>query len=488
MLSDRISAALETMDVTISDVARAGGCTPSNLNRVKNGVRTPPPSSPTIRLLTEGFMRLAAERYMTGELMKLCGASLRDSKEDFRSKLIQWLYEDEPPYIRPYRKREPGSPGEDHPESLPAVEFSKRLDLLMKTAVISNRRLGRESGLDPSYISRLRRGERIPRYQSPYLTRICRILRDSVTAEGKLAELSGLTSIAPAELSDKDGADTLRRWLFGYGAVTGYMAADELMGTIASIDKLIHKAHAAASSEHDIERIIGEAEKSGGGTVFGNEEKYFGTGRLRTAVTRFLAEMIKNGEKELLLYSDQPMDWMEGDFRQVLTALMAELIKEDVKISALHSVNRSITELVFAVEWWMPLYLSGKIVSYYCMPSAGRRFSHTLFIRPGAACVAGTSVVGLESRTVYSYSTDSEVTALAEESFRSLLQNSGTLVGISDSGEETPEDDGYIQTDKVMVKVTPDQVMIRRTEPPYLMFTFTHPMIVSAFRAYMNSR
>ena len=84
MLSDRIRSVLDEMDVTISDVARAGGCTPSNLNRIKNGVRTPRPSSPTIRCLTDGFMEVARQRDLSGELRMLCGANLRDS-DDARS-------------------------------------------------------------------------------------------------------------------------------------------------------------------------------------------------------------------------------------------------------------------------------------------------------------------------------------------------------------------------------------------------------------------
>ena len=73
MLSDRIKTVLDTMDITITDVARAGGCTPSNLNRIKNEVRTPPPTSPTIYSLTTGLMGISLARHLSGELIGLCG-------------------------------------------------------------------------------------------------------------------------------------------------------------------------------------------------------------------------------------------------------------------------------------------------------------------------------------------------------------------------------------------------------------------------------
>ena len=486
MLSDKISTILEAMDVNISDVARAGGCTPSNLNRVKNGVRTPPATSPTIRFLTDGIMAIAAQRHLTGELISLCGAGLKDSDEVIRSKLIRWLYEDEPPYVRKYQKQKYEQSGTEPQASMLSVEFAKNLDELMRTADISNRRLGHETGLDPSYISRLRRGERIPRFQSPYLVQICRAVRDSMAADGKLSELSELTSLTAEELAEEDGVDEIRRWLFGYGAVTRYMAADELMGTIGSIDDIIKDAREHAREGFDVEEVLKKVEAEDGRASSWREEKYVGIDGLRMAVARFLAEMIRSGDKELLLYSDQSMEWMDGEYRKILTVLMSELIRRDVRISAIHTVNRSLAELISAVEWWMPLYLSGRITSYYCMPSAGRRFSHTLFIRPGEACIAGTSVVGLESRAIYSYSQEREVTELAEEAFNRLLKDSSPLVEIAECGNGIPEEGGFIQAEKVMVKAEADSVVIRRTESPYLMFTFTHPMIVRAFRSYMK--
>ncbi len=485
MLSERIKTVLEIMDITISDVARAGGCTPSNLNRVKNGVRTPPPSSPTIRLLTEGIMKTAAQRHVTGELVKLCGANLRDSEEVLRSKLVKWLYEDEPPYVRSYQRRKDRAAGGERAGAQPATGFAERLDRLMKTADMSNRRLGREAGLAPSYISRLHRGERMPKYQSAYLMRICQHLIDKISGKGKLSALSELTSITEAEFSGAEGAEELRRWLFGYGPVTDHMAADELMGTIASIDELIGTARAVAAEGYDMEAFL-KAAAAGGGTVCSDEMRFTGTDGLRKAVTQFIADVMRGGGNELLLYSDQPMDWMEGGYRQILAALMAELIRRDVRISIIHTVDRSVSELVSAVEWWMPLYLSGNITSYYSMQGSGGRFSHTLFICPGLACVAGTGVTGSDDRTVYHYSRDDEVTGLAEESFRHLMRDCRPLVKISGYSVDPAGNDGYVQTDKVMVRAVADSVTIRRAEPPYLEFTFTHPIIVRAFRSYMD--
>jgi hypothetical protein len=164
---------------------------------------------------------------------------------------------------------------------------------------------------------------------------------------------------------------------------------------------------------------------------------------------------------------------------------MTELISRKVNIRIIHTVDRSMPELISAVEWWMPLYLSGRISSFYCRKSVGKLFSHTMFIRPGAACIAGTSAIGLESRAVYNYSTDAEAVVLAEDAFNCILKESRPLVNICEcSGEaDTCADDGFVHADAVMVKASPNEVIIQRVEPPYLKFTFTHPMICKAFRS-----
>ncbi len=486
MLSDRIKTVLDTMDITITDVARAGGCTPSNLSRVKNGIRIPPPTSPTISCLTEGMIEIARQKNLTGELRILCSATLRDNDEILRAKLINWLYEDEPPYTRTYQKHKSSESAKDRKIHLSA-SFSRQLDQLMKAVGLSNRKLGKESGLDPSYISRLRRGERIPRYHSSYLIKICTALRTSIIEEGKLSAVAELTGITSEDLSEKDSIDVLRRWLFGTEDANGYLAAEELKSTIASIDGTIEAASSKPFIGNDSKDFLKELQKNEAETDCPDEQRYVGIEGIQSAVTRLLTEMIRNDDKELLLYSDQSMDWMNGDYRLILKVLMIELIRRDVKIRIIHTVDRSMTELVIAIAWWMPLYLSGKITSYYCLNNAGKRFSHTLFIRPGEACISGTSAIGLESRAVYHYTKDSDMIRLAQDAFDSILKDSLPLIQISEYDYDNSEAEGFVRIGKLDVNIMQKKVVLQRIEPPYLMFAFTHPMICRAFRAYMNT-
>ena len=487
MLSDRILKVLETLDASITDIARYGGCSPSNLSRLKNGVRTPPPSSPTVRSLTDGMIEAARSNHLLNELCTLCGAESGIGREQLRGILTEWLYTDETPYERTYNRHihanyEAQSPSySGSSDGLPV--FSKRLGLLMDRAELSNRKLAIGSGLDPSYISRLRRGERLPRFNAPYLVMMCLTIWETFKANGRLPVLAGLISRSEEELSSDTAADAIREWLFGNDAIMHQLAVDELVRAIESIDDPLKvTAEKKISNEETgllLERCIKEADSC---RRCENELQGIGMNGIRTLSALFLAEAIRNDEHELMLYSDQSMDWMSGDYLPVLTALMAECLRKDIHISIIHTVDRSMKELTTAISWWLPLYLSGNIRSYYCTKGAGQRFSHSLFIRPGRACIAGTSVVGMEDKAIYSYSTAPEIAGLAEESFRSLLKVSEPLVQVDTARPEGAEKAAKKMTiENVNIHASLERVVIMRTEDPLLSFTFVHPTICRAF-------
>ena len=169
-------------------------------------------------------------------------------------------------------------------------------------------------------------------------------------------------------------------------------------------------------------------------------QTYYGKSGLQKAVIRFLGNVILRKEKELLLYSDQNMDWMVSDavFRAKWAALMVLCVKLGVKISIIHNVNRDLSEMADAIKSWLPLYPSGMIKSYYCKNRGGERFSTTLFICPGYACISGCNVIGTESENgMYRFDSDPMQLTAHETAFQELLDCSGELAkvhGTEDAG------------------------------------------------------
>lgn len=81
-------------------------------------------------------------------------------------------------------------------------------------------------------------------------------------------------------------------------------------------------------------------------------------------MVRFLTEAAAKGG-ELLLYSDEPMDWMTADrtYFALWASLMARCVNSDVHIRIIHNVDRIDTEMIDAIKGWLPLSFLTKSVS-----------------------------------------------------------------------------------------------------------------------------
>ena len=149
---------------------------------------------------------------------------------------------------------------------------------------------------------------------------------------------------------------------------------------------------------------------------------YYGTEGLRSAVIRFLSEAAQEGG-ELLLYSDEPMDWMTGDRRYfaLWADLMAKCVGSGVRIKIIHNVDRVDSEMIDAIRGWFPLYSSGRIEPFVFRKSGNARFYHTVFLRSGGACIHGFfPTEGGESRW-YEYFTDKKRLGLIEQEYAAML-------------------------------------------------------------------
>ena len=169
------------------------------------------------------------------------------------------------------------------------------------------------------------------------------------------------------------------------------------------------------------------------------EACYYGTEGLRNAVIRFLSDAAREGG-ELLLYSDEPMDWMTGDRAYLArwTFLMAQCVSRGVTIKIIHNVDRIGEEMVDAIRGWLPLYVSGRIEPFVFRKERNARFYHTVFLRAGSACIHGFfPTEGRESRW-YEYITDDKRLGLIEREYAAMLSAASPFLKVfrEASGEE----------------------------------------------------
>ena len=166
-------------------------------------------------------------------------------------------------------------------------------------------------------------------------------------------------------------------------------------------------------------------------------------------VIRFLASAIETDAKELLLYSDENIDWITADrnFQMAWAGLMAICVKKGIRIKIIHNIERSTSEMIDAIRSWFPLYMSGMIEPYYCTLRNGQRFSHTVCVCPNVACIESGLMNGNIETNLYHYHTDKVHLEYYENRYHNLL-NSCRLLMRMQVGKAPDKTDHAIVSDQ----------------------------------------
>lgn len=252
--------------------------------------------------------------------------------------------------------------------------FSKKLDLLMHVAEISNVQLANELHLDPSYISKLRNGKRTLPKQSDFLTNLSSYLSKQIKRE---YQKKAIEDIMQKEWSDnvKESERDIFNWL----------CEEKFSGNIvAKFLKQISMPVSPASSE---ESLITNIEN--------DEAYYLGIEGKRKAVIQFFNKILaSNNRYQLKLFSDEESSWLLEDpkFLQTWRKVFEEVLKKGNRITIVHNISRDLDELIESVVQWIPIYMTGAISPYFCPRKRDGIFQRTIFLAPKLTAVISNSV------------------------------------------------------------------------------------------------
>lgn len=237
--------------------------------------------------------------------------------------------------------------------------FAERFDALMNIAEVSNSRMGREVGIDPSHIGRLRSGARPLPKRHEFLPAMCTYLATHVQKEYQLIALQKLTGIgAAASSSPRNTALYLERWLL-----------EQELDTDAATGRLISGFSRLAQRPRPL---------SAGGITEETPQKYaaylYGNAGKRKAVEQFFLMILQETEPQtLLLFSDEDMAWLYEDtsFAARWAELFTQVLLRGNRVRIIHTVGRDMNEMLEAVTKWIPIYMTGAVEPYCYPPAAG---------------------------------------------------------------------------------------------------------------------
>ncbi|MBO4637223.1 MAG: hypothetical protein J5685_08780 [Clostridiales bacterium] len=288
--------------------------------------------------------------------------------------------------------------------------FSDRLDFLMKMTDTSNSALGHAVSLDPSYISKIRRGIRKAPKHEEIIDSICDFITKRLTDDKRRGAVSDVVLKGfPLPASPDSVSRVLKLWMLDDSSSKGKETPDLLA------EVLKHNKRTAAA-----EKKKGTSGERGSGVniYYGNEGK-------REAAREFLSHAASHAgkAKTILLFSNEDMSWMSESprFLTEWAGLLSALLAGGTVIKVIHTVTRDLNEMISAVGSWMPLYLRGSIEPYYCPKLRDDIYRRSLFVAPGICAMTSTSVgTNTEGMANMVFYDRSAVDAFAEE-FRSYF-------------------------------------------------------------------
>ena len=408
MFKDRFSQLLAFLDISNTDFAAYAQVDRSYISHLKNGHRTPQQDSDSVKRLASSVYEIALENKDLDGMCALIGCDKAREKSTIINAVIDFLYADTSDSSLDNRAI----------SNVRYNDFGYKLDKIMELLDLSNIKLAKMVNIDPSLVSRFRRGKRFPKSNKELMMEISNSLYSCILKARMEKETAVLTNIPEEAFS----SESFYKWL--YAREKYNEAVDKLINTISSFN---------CNTEFPIlpiSKCIPQEE------LECQQSTYFGNNGLREASKRFLAQALKNKCQELLLYSDQTMEWMLNlQFIREWASLMIYCLKSGIKIHIIHNIKRDIEEMMEAVTKWTPLYMSGLINPYYSKGAyQANGFTHTMFIAPGVAAIEGWGVVKMEESINYHYYEEEQQIDKAVECFNKMLEDCNPLMKISLNG------------------------------------------------------
>lgn len=347
---------LADLGVSARELARASGISEARLSRYRRGERVPKSGVP--EQLAEGLLRLGGDRLPDREtLAAALAASL-------------------------------GAKGVD------LDRLSANLDRLAGELGLNMNEMARALSYDPSYLSRVRHGQRRPARTEEFVRKVSSFVAGRCSGPGDRETVAALLGCPAHLLEEREACQRrLAAWLCS-GAAPMPDPMDRFLTQLNDFD---------LNEYIRVIRFGDLALPEGASPLPDVPQVYRGLKEMMAGELAFLrATACSPSAEPVLLYSDMPMEEMARDpsFPKRWMEGMALLLKRGLRLDIIHNVERPFHEMMLGLESHIPMYMTGQIAPYYLKQPPSKVFHHLLKVS-GAAALSGEAVVGYHGEGRY---------------------------------------------------------------------------------------
>ncbi len=354
--SEQLNKYIQDLGCSSQEIAKASGLSASVISRYRNGDRTPSLRSVQLKQLAQGLSDISNYSIPQEDIYNTLATCLNDISIDYE-------------------------------------QLSKNFNQLVSVLNISVADLSRSIGYDPSFLSKIRTGNRAPSKPKDFVEAVCDFVVTKFVSSDNKKTVATLINCSANDLKDKSHyLSKLINW-FSTNAVQDNQYVNDFLNNLDNFD-LNEYIKAIKFGELKVPNIPFYKPVS---------KSYYGIEEMKKGELDFFkATVFSKATEPVFMCSDMPMEDMakDVDFGKKWMFAIAMTIKKGLHLNVIHNINRPFNEMMLGLESWIPIYMTGQVSPYYLKNVQNNIYCHLNYVS-GSVALEGECINGYHNNGKY---------------------------------------------------------------------------------------
>lgn len=289
------------------------------------------------------------------------------------------------------------------------MDFKDKIDFLLRLSQTTNRQLASALMVDPSFISRLRSGKRNLPQKTAYNNELGSFFAKKLSTDYQKNAL--LEVIGNSALKFSNSIEPLSL------AISDWLLEKETIKSI-NISQFISNV-----SKNDLKQVE-QSNKEKDNAFKTNSHAYYGNEGKRNALRDFCKYLLSIKQPcTLLVSSDEDLCWLNEDIsfiREFQKSIML-LSNNGYSFCRIYSKVFNANDPIESLNRWLPLYMIGKVTTFYCPRNRDNLYRKTMIVAPGFASICSSSIGNKPESNVTFLYIDADVANATAREFNDYL-------------------------------------------------------------------
>ncbi len=348
----------------------------SIVSRYRNGLRVP--NHDTIKKISKSLSKLSSNKY---------------KEEDIFNDFI----------------------GTNNVSTINFSNVQNNLNILIDNFDIKCSVLSKYLNYDPSYLSRIRNGNRVPSNKEEFVNSLTNFILKKYSVEKYGNVYHNIFG------QDIINFDNVKYWIINNSKEENKEVAN-FLNKLDDFD-LNDYIKSIKFDELKIPTIPFYKAKT---------KNYYGLEEMKKAELDFFkATVLSKSKEDIFMCSDMPMEDMakDLDFSKKWMFGVAMCLKKGLHLNIIHNLDRPFNEMMLGLESWIPIYMTGQVSPYYFKEIKNTVYQHINY-SSGSVVLTGECIKNNHSKGKYYIATNLKELDYYKEKCRLILKKASSLMDI----------------------------------------------------------